>query len=215
MTYWLTNALCSELWSIWLNVSVLLQTNCITKKMTSGQRQVKGPLTKRHTKQVQTRRRLWFFFLIYIWLFCVFFGHFLSLWDCFVSPLWTFFASFNWALWHCLYRVSSRGPLTSWAPEVSVLLIVDFDTADLLLITRKIILLSSTTVVLCSRLLFLMFLSSSERFSHFKNVVDSALSNVFGVSLMDLFWIFSLTMANFTDSEQQLQLTTTDSKWKC
>ena len=83
--------------------------------------------------------------------------------------------------------------------------------------TREIIILSSTTVVLWSSGSFVVAeLTSAFFLSKCSQRVDLATPNVFAISLIGLFWFFSLMMACFTDSDSSLDLIlrATDSKCK-
>ena len=105
----------------------------------------------------------------------------------------------------------------------SLLLIVDFDTYiptswRVFLIwptvekgfffTREIIILLSTTVVFRGLPGLLVLLSSPVHsfFLRMFQTVDLATPNVFAISLIGLFWFFSLMMACFTDSDSSLDL---------
>ena len=103
----------------------------------------------------------------------------------------------------------------------SLLLIVDFDThtptswrvfwptvVKGFFFTRERILLSSTTVVFRGLPGLLVLLSSPVRsfFLRMFQTVDLATPNVFAISLIGLFWVFSLMMACFTDHDSSLDL---------
>ena len=105
----------------------------------------------------------------------------------------------------------------------SLLLIVDFETDTptswrVFLIwptvvkgfffTREIIILSSTTVVFRGLPGLFVLLSSPVRYFFLRmfQTVDLATPNVFAISLISLFWFFSLMMACFTDSDSSLDL---------
>ena len=74
--------------------------------------------------------------------------------------------------------------------------------------TREIIILSSTTVVFRGLPGLLVLLSSPVHsfFLRMFQTVDLATPNVFAISLIGLFWFFSLMMACFTDSDSSLDL---------
>ena len=74
--------------------------------------------------------------------------------------------------------------------------------------SREIILMPSTTVVFHGLPGLLVLLSSPVRsfFLRMFQTVDLAMPNVFAISLIGLFWFFSLMMACFTDCDSSLDL---------
>ena len=72
--------------------------------------------------------------------------------------------------------------------------------------TRERIILSSTTVVFRGLPGLLVLLSSPMPSFFLRMTVDLATPNVFAMSLIGLFWFFSLMMACFTDSDSSLDL---------
>ena len=104
--------------------------------------------------------------------------------------------------WYSNYMTSTCTP-TSWR----VFLIWPTVVKGFFFI-GEIILLSSTTVVFHGLPGLLALLSSPVRsfFIRMFQTVDLATPNVFAISLIGLFWFFSLMMACFTDSDISLDL---------